>query len=133
MPRRRTASRSPSRGSAAERACPRETWRQLLSAVDATFPSCERYWHRGRYYVRHARTFAALVRDPGNESIEVRVAATGYDPAAAGDTLWGHHPESGAPPRLRTIRVRHAGDIRPALEAAKRAERRWGRRPRPRL
>lgn len=129
MPKPRTASSSRVSGSDAERVCPRETWRQLLFAVDETFPGCERYWHRGRYYVRRSRTFAALVRDAGNERIEVRVAAMGGGHGAARDTLWGQHPQSGTPPKLRTVVVRHADDIGTALEAVKRAERQWGMQP----
>jgi hypothetical protein len=131
MPERRTASRSPRRVSRAQPfTCPREAWRQLLAAVDRAFHACERYWYQGRYYVRHERTFLALVREPGNDHIEARIAATARPRwRAARDTFWDDHPERDTPPpHLHVIPIRDRGDIACALKTARRARRRWGAR-----
>jgi|GEM_PF-3953506 len=131
MPRRRTASRSPRRATRAPPfACPREAWRELLAAVDRAFHTCERYWHRGRYYVRHHRTFLALVRDPSKNHIEVRIAATRRPRRrAARDTYWNDHPERDTPPPyLHAVGIRDRDDIARALNAARHARRRWGGR-----
>lgn len=128
MPRRRP-SRNPSRRNHPQPfTCPREAWRQLLAAVDRAFHACERYWHGGRYYVRHERTFLALVRDPSGNHVEVRVASTRRPRLrAARDTFWTDHPERDTPPpHLETIRIRDRNDIACALRAGRHARRRWG-------
>jgi len=134
MPRHRTASRSPRRAPRAQPfTCPREAWRQALAAIDRAFHTCERYWYRGRYYVRHHRTFVALVRDPGNDRIEVRVAAAARPRRRSPrDTFWNDHPDGDtSPPHLRAIPIRDRDDIACALKAARNARRRWGARKAP--
>jgi hypothetical protein len=131
MPRRRTASRSPRRAKRAQPfSCPREAWRQLLAAVDRAFDTCERFWHRGRYYVRDPHTFLALVRDPSNNGVEVRIAAPARPRwRAARDTVWYDHSERDTPPpHLHTFAIRDRGDIARALKTARCARRRWGAR-----
>ena len=133
MPRPRTACRSPSsshRRAGQPFACPRDAWRHLLAAVDRAFHTSERYWHHGRYYVRHKRTFLALVRDPKNDHVEARIASTarprGRKPR---DTFWNDHPESDAPPpHLQTVPIRTRDDIACALRKARHAQRAWGKR-----
>ena len=137
MPPRRTARRSP-RGRAAQRANhpfagPRDAWRQLLAAVDRTFHTCERYWHHGRYYVRYQRVFLALVRDPQNHHVEVRIATTGRPHhRTPRDTFWSEHPEHDTPPpHLQTVPIRTRDDIACALRKARHAQRTWGKRSTP--
>lgn len=110
--------------------CPRDAWRQLTAAIDRTFHTCERYWHQGRYYVRHHRTFLALVRDPDNNHIEVRIAAPrGARRRTIQDTFWNDNPNRDAPPpHLHTIRIRDRNDIARAIRAARKARRTWGAR-----
>lgn len=130
MPKHRTASHSPALRPGADRRRPRETWRKLLNAVDSAFDASERYWYQGRYFVVNRRTSLTLVRDPGNERIEVRVAATGPGRTSSSEPHANRHSEGGAPPlHLQTIHVVSGADIAPALEAVKRAQRRWARYP----